>query len=242
MSFLGQKGLTMLNQNMLGLALRDVRGPLNDLLGKLDGDEGQMWLASLKRFLRKENPFGDELPDLDWTKVYETLGMSAEFAEFAKANTDKLIPRHGFWVIPVLKGVTPNMVMTAFKKLGVVTHQYVKDLDKDVTENVRDRSYVVWIRKTVEADPDQKYKSADMLAEEGAKVVTLTEGVLAHLGYFQTTGKHLDEEGVTLCAGSRDSVGYVPCVYWSAVSRKLFVDWCCTDVRRGSLCARLVQQ
>lgn len=36
------------------LALCDVRGPLNDLLEKLSGEEGEMWLRGLNKFLRKE--------------------------------------------------------------------------------------------------------------------------------------------------------------------------------------------
>ena len=36
------------------LALCDTRGPLADLLDKLSGEEGEMWLRGLNKFLRKE--------------------------------------------------------------------------------------------------------------------------------------------------------------------------------------------
>jgi hypothetical protein len=39
------------------LTLPEVRGPLTDLLGKLDGENGGVWLRGLKKFLRKENPW-----------------------------------------------------------------------------------------------------------------------------------------------------------------------------------------
>ncbi len=38
------------------LTLCDTSGPLIDLIQKLSGEEGEMWLRCLKRMLRKENP------------------------------------------------------------------------------------------------------------------------------------------------------------------------------------------
>lgn len=228
---------------ILGLALRDVRGPLGDLLDKLDGEDGQMWLSSLKRFLRKENPFGDDLlPDLDWVKVYWELGLGREFSELVKANPNKLAPRAGLWTVPVLKVVTHGRVMATFQKLKIATYQYVSDLDKDVVKNDRDPnrdgSYTVSFRRTVEADSELANKSANNLAEDGVKGITLLERLLLELGYFLTTGKHLDVENVTLCAGSRDSGGCVPGVCWRAGGRGLCVGWDHPGGRRGSLRAR----
>jgi len=40
------------------IALCDVRGPLNDLIQKLSGDDGHAWLQGLTKFLRKEHPWG----------------------------------------------------------------------------------------------------------------------------------------------------------------------------------------
>lgn len=39
------------------LSLSDVRGPINDLLEKLEGKNGRTWLQELNKFLRKENPW-----------------------------------------------------------------------------------------------------------------------------------------------------------------------------------------
>ncbi len=50
------KELTM-SGNMLGVAFRDARGPLNTLLDRLAGQEGEMWLKRLNKFNRGENPF-----------------------------------------------------------------------------------------------------------------------------------------------------------------------------------------
>lgn len=39
------------------MALGEVSGPLNDFFKKLVGEDGEMWLAAFKRFLRRENPW-----------------------------------------------------------------------------------------------------------------------------------------------------------------------------------------
>lgn len=43
--------------NDIRLSLSDVRGPIVDLLEKLDGRDGEGWLRGLNKFLRKENPW-----------------------------------------------------------------------------------------------------------------------------------------------------------------------------------------
>lgn len=47
------------------LTLSDARGPLTDLLEKLEGKDGEVWLRGLKEFLRKESPW--EKPEIFWT-------------------------------------------------------------------------------------------------------------------------------------------------------------------------------
>lgn len=43
---------------------------------------------------------------------------------------------------------------------------------------------------------------------------TLRERILMELAYFEETGKHLDVDNITLCAGSRNRYGGMPTVYW----------------------------
>lgn len=45
------------------VALSDARGPLNDLLAKLAGEDGELWLKALCKFLRKENPWEKQKPE-----------------------------------------------------------------------------------------------------------------------------------------------------------------------------------
>jgi len=46
-----------MSNDMLGVALRDARGPLKDLLEKLSGEDGVNWLRAFNKFLRREDPW-----------------------------------------------------------------------------------------------------------------------------------------------------------------------------------------
>lgn len=58
------------------LALCDARGPLADLLDKLSGDDGEVWLRGLNRFLRKEESwrtnFVRDMTEEGWTLLEDT--------------------------------------------------------------------------------------------------------------------------------------------------------------------------
>ncbi len=43
-----------MDKNNTGLALSEVRGPLNNLFDNLSGEHGEYWLTALKKLLRKE--------------------------------------------------------------------------------------------------------------------------------------------------------------------------------------------
>lgn len=93
----------------------------------------------------------------------------------------------------------------------------LKDLlDKSITENDRanSKTRAIWIKESVEADEEHANKSANDI--KAAKLVTMTllERLLYEVVYYTETGKHLDVKNVTLCAGSRYSDNYVPCVDW----------------------------
>ena len=47
-----------MSTNDARLALSEVQGPLIDLLEKVGGRDGELWLRGLNKFLRKENPWG----------------------------------------------------------------------------------------------------------------------------------------------------------------------------------------
>ena len=156
------------------------------------------------------------MPDINWAKAYEKLGMSAEYADLTKSN-----PAHdnpSLWTVPVVKGVTCNKVVAVLRKLGVNVYLYANDLDKEVPTNDREAnngSYAVSFRKNVEADEEFKNLSANQLKKQNHKGITLLERLLLELKYFLETGKHLDNQIWTMCSSSIeiDCPG-VLCVRW----------------------------
>ncbi|MEX1112490.1 MAG: hypothetical protein WEC84_03435 [Candidatus Andersenbacteria bacterium] len=59
------------------LALCDARGPLNDLLEKLSGENGSLWLADLNQLLRQPRPTSTKPP----VKLRKASGRSRAQAE-----------------------------------------------------------------------------------------------------------------------------------------------------------------
>ncbi len=64
-----------MSENMLGVALHEVRGLLAQLMDALCGEEGRKWLQALKLFLRKENPWDIRNWDIWKTIKIGTKGL-----------------------------------------------------------------------------------------------------------------------------------------------------------------------
>ena len=105
-----------------------------------------------------------------------------------------------------------------------------------------EKSYAIWVRERVEADEELANLSADDLVAKKAKMkfadITPLERMLYELKFFMETGKHLDIQNVTLCSGSRDSDGSVPCACWRDSGFR--VDWDYRGDRLSSLRSREV--
>jgi len=132
-----------------------------------------------------------------------------------------------WWLIVVVPGVTYNQIIANLRTLFPVW-VHIQDLDKaiDITKEQRravNEPYAVWVRATVEADPDNAGRSAIDLT--GTLQITLMERLLLEGVYFRRTGKHLDVRTATLCAGSRSSDGGVQCTCWGCDVDRLVVSW-----------------
>ena len=203
--------------------------------------DGELKSFQVQAIIEHRNPFDFLGVEIDWLRVYEVLGLKAEY-EAEQANLVSM-PDPAYWDAKVVRGVTPNLVVKAFRVLGVKVWTYVDDLDTSVPINDRDPkgSYVVRFQRTVEADPENANQSADDREELGVKDITLLERLLLGLGYFLATeGEHLDVKNATLCSGSRRSDGSVPGVRWGAGSRELYVCACRPAGRDDDLRARAV--
>ncbi|MDP3727241.1 MAG: hypothetical protein Q8R35_01225 [bacterium] len=175
---------------------------------------------------------------LEWIKFYrEVFGIELDF-------TGVHIPaaRPGFnWPIVVVEGMTANRAYDECAK-RFPSWRSTKDLDEAVAgRNDRDpnATYVVLVRDRIEADQELKNKSAEDLRRAKIAGVTLLERILLELWYFWKTGNHLDVQNVTLCSGSRDADGDVPCTRWHGEFRIGSV-WCDPAYRTRDLRSRPV--
>ncbi len=169
----------------------------------------------------KKRADGKTLPDLDWVKTYQALGISFDPASVTLVDGMS----YCCWPIIVLPGLTCNGIADAFRGVGV--NVYISgidiDLDKWLTENNRSipaRPYVIYVKRVVEADCRLNNVSVIDLTRYGFAGVTLLERLLLGYAYFLTTGKHLDLLNETVCLGSRGFDDSAPSVYYRDYSHR----------------------
>lgn len=111
------------------LVLSDIRGPLTDLLARLEGKDGGVWLRGLKKFLRKENPW--EKPES--FKIIE-IGTYGNVKSLRKALEDPGA-QIGNWAGDILNETTLSkskksldLVILTVKELGFPEGAQLKDI------------------------------------------------------------------------------------------------------------------
>lgn len=129
---------------------------------------------------------------------------------------------------------TSELLRLCRDKFPVWSYWNDKDLDKDFPKPKK--ATTRYFKKNIEADEENKNKSADDLKSEGHEGITIRERIIMELAYFEETDNHLDIENYTLCTGSRDRDGRVPCAYWDGSG--FGVLWCRPSGRDSSLRSR----
>ena len=172
-------------------------------------------------------------------QFYRTLGIS----DFSSWNNLKLPnKREGFdRLIIVHKDLTNDQLFEKCKERFNAWKYASGPLDSVVTQNDRtnkDRTYAIWVRPCIEADEIHKNKSANNLAQQNIKGITLKERLAQELIYHAETNDHLDKQNFTLCSGSRVVGGRVPCVLWYV--SELYVYWFFPGRQGGVLRSREV--
>ncbi|HEY5382937.1 MAG TPA: hypothetical protein VIJ88_00020 [Candidatus Paceibacterota bacterium] len=182
----------------------------------LDPEKVRYYLANKKELgADLRSVLGQPLPEFnltEWQVFYEK-----RFSHTVRLSNLNVPPKPGYPCggIVVIPGLTHSIVFDACTR-AFKTWRYESDLNAITDIAVRPQgSHVVWVRDTVEADPEMANKSASDIAEAGINTITLKERMILELKYFDETGKHLDIENWTLCAGSRYSDGNVPSCRWS---------------------------
>jgi len=158
-----------------------------------------------------------------WEYFYkEVFQIEADFSRLALPKK-----RQGFdYLLVVAQGLTIEQVFAKCKELFPCWKWCTDDDLDEVVESDRsskDGHYALWLRDRVEADEELANLSANQLKEKKIPRITLLERLLMELEYFKRTGKHLDIQNITLCAGSRLSSGAVPLVNWDGDG--LLVHW-----------------
>jgi hypothetical protein len=157
------------------------------------------------------------LDDTDIKSIKSWVGFYNKFFNTALDLSDVKVPEHlpefGRHVV-VLRALHQLKV---FELMGKYFPCRTDDMDKVAIRSDRDPvsgTYIICIRDKVEADQEMKNLSAKHLQKKAVNGITLLERMLYELKYWDETGKHLDEQGTTLCLGSINSDGTFPGVYW----------------------------
>lgn len=203
----------------------NILGMMADLCHKLQ--HGNCTSEQLAVFLKGKNPFpvlSDDLAELirSWEKhLKKFYGIKFLFSEVKIPDV-----REGFnWTVPCPAGLRENQIYDVLSKY-FPCWRYVDDLDKAIVWNERsyDKNYIIRIRDRVEADEELKNLSAEDIKKREIKTMILRERMLLEGWYYDETGKHLDIQNITLCAGSRASDGRVPSADWDG--GRFEVSWC----------------
>ena len=209
----------------------------------LSQETAQYWIGKKKKLsaeIRKilvgqdKNQYADLIQD--WQNFYHSLSIDCDLSDIRIPDDPGGFDR----VIIMVQGITPQAVFNLCQKEFKCWKWTDKNLDEVITSDrtTKDNAYAIRIRNSVEADKELKNLSANQLKEQNIPGITLEERLIYEIKFFKETGKHLDIQNITLCAGSRFDAGDVPYVYWSPNDGKLSVYWCNPGNRYDYLCAR----
>lgn len=221
---------------------RLLRGFVGETPSLVSDSVASVKLATTSRHVEvvRETP----KPCINRTVGEQVAGMQSMYEKIGwKLDVSGLIVprrREGFDRLLVIGNTLTNNCVFDACKAAFPCWKYMEDLDYGIPTSERHPSsngtYAVWFRDVVEADEDLKNLSADIIAKNGTKTITILERMVFELVHFKETGKHLDMANWTLCSGSRDSDGDVPDAYWG--DGEFHVTWDYHALRDPNLRAR----
>ncbi|MFH1308641.1 MAG: hypothetical protein ABIH51_01355 [Patescibacteria group bacterium] len=199
-------------------------------------DDGSVTKKSLQKFL--ETP-GFSAMINDWKKFYKDIfNLQVDFSEEPIPEADDVF----FWLICIPENFSTEQVFSGVKqqfKTWKHTDESLDNvLDLSFGRDAKKESYIIRVKPNWEADEDLKNISANQIQTEDINTITLKECILLHRFIYWKHKKHLDIENVTLCSGSRYSVGDVPDVCWSSGYDRFRVSYFPPDSASPGLRAR----
>jgi hypothetical protein len=171
-----------------------------------------------------------------WTVLWAEFGFTVDPTSITLPTLPAGFGPARLVVIP--KGLTIQKAWDIAKSLFPCYSYISGSLDKEIPTNdrVADKDYAIMVRDRTEADEEFKNLSANDLEARNHKGITALETIVDEIGFYKKTDGHRDIQNVTLCTGSRDSVGYVPGSGWDDGGFRL--DWSYTDYRNDNLRSR----
>ncbi len=172
----------------------------------------------------------------DWEKFYHSIGIDCDLSGVAIPEDPGDFGR----VIIMAQGITPQSAYDLCAKNFPCWKWTDQNLNQIVTSDrtTQKNPYAIRLRDRVEADKELKDLSANGLKKQAITGITLEEREIYELKFFKETGKHLDIQNITLCAGSRYANGHVPNVLWGG--DEVSVDWFLPGFANGHLRSRRV--
>ena len=209
-----QNGLMSLKQLLELVSAITKAIPTDMSIGVAQGIIGN---PNLKKIMRAAlmPPMDEEivLAIAQWQTFYsEKFGMRLEF-------TGIKIPKkpEGDWRLLL---VVVDLIEQLYKKCKELFSCFIDpsiklgDVFEETCCNSNEIVYAVWVKDVQEADEDLQNLSAADITSKGILTENLSERLLHELKYFEETGKHLDEENVTICTSPKLSDGNVMTVAW----------------------------
>lgn len=183
-----------------------------------------------------EKLFPVEAQIRSWIKFHRKhFGIELNYKEVLAVIPAQINSFTRLIIIP--KGLTLRMIVKKIEEL-MPFWMYTNNLELITSVRTSEKTYGIWIRDREEADKELKNLLADQLKEKGVNSITLEERLVLEIKFWEETGKHLDMESITLCAGSRHDAGLVLRVGW--YDDKVNVHWCHADHYGGTLRVRQV--
>ncbi len=176
----------------------------------------------LQRFI------GTTAEKIEWEAFYrDHFDLDVDFTNVLVPEADDQTLRAQF--MPSLSELSHNRILYVMEKsFSVSIYDGQIDLDKCVTKNSRNGIMSYAIRESGEVMPDLKYfsKSAEEADPNGVIGMNMREAMVL---IYKTIvdGKRL--QGFTLCTGSRDDNGRVPCLNFDYTYKVLRVDFYSLD-------------
>ncbi|MDA3815449.1 MAG: hypothetical protein PF549_03720 [Patescibacteria group bacterium] len=218
-------------------------GGTTEDLHRLATPEGRETLEEVARVIVKRA--AKKIPDhlVWWQEFYREEGIEIDFDSFEIPER----PKSSSWLIIVASGMTYNKVIQALNRkfsiwlynIGDRSLGKVLDLRKE-QRLATSKPYAIWVRANIEADQDQKGKSAKDIGN--VLVISLMERLLLEIFYFSyvTNRHHLDVENYTFCLGSSDSNGFTSKVGFNIDYERVEIDFINSECSYDNLRPRRV--